>query len=162
MFMANCIHVLQGFEQFCGKSSHTGSWTKCKGNAQFVEMFDKFFDCMNWSSLSAGKRTWNPFKSPFRSATDWKLKVCTSVCCWYTLICQYGEKLLYLQLIIHTSGWRKYSYHILMSGRKGCMKGMGSPSLKCDDASEQGETCATGSQNYWWVLELSNSLHIMS
>ena len=28
------------------------------------------------------------------------------------------------------------------------MKGMGSPSLKRDDASEQGETCATGSQNY--------------
>ena len=47
-----------------------------KETARFADMFDKFFDCMNCSSLSAGKRSRNPFKSPFRSATDWKLKVC--------------------------------------------------------------------------------------
>ena len=38
-------------------------------------------NCMNCSSLSAGKRTRNPFKSPFRSATDWKLKVHTHKVC---------------------------------------------------------------------------------
>ena len=52
-----------------------------KETARFAEMFDKFFDCMNCSSLSAGKRTRNPFKSPFRSATDWKLKVHTPEVC---------------------------------------------------------------------------------
>ena len=48
---------------------------KAQETARFAEMFDKFFDCLNCSSLSAGKRSRNPFKSPYRSATDWKLKV---------------------------------------------------------------------------------------
>ena len=41
----------------------------------FAEIFDRFFDCLNSSSLSAGKRSRNPFRSPYRSGTDWKLKV---------------------------------------------------------------------------------------
>eukprot|EP00731_Ephydatia_muelleri_P032656 Em0024g200a len=40
----------------------------------FAEIFDRFFDCLNSSSLSAGKRSRNPFRSPYRSGTDWKLK----------------------------------------------------------------------------------------
>ena len=48
---------------------------KAQETARFAEMFDKFFDCLNCSSLSAGKRSRNPFKPPYRSATDWKLKV---------------------------------------------------------------------------------------
>ena len=41
--------------------------------ACFAEMFDRFFDCLNSSSLSAGKRSRNPFRSPYRSGNDWKL-----------------------------------------------------------------------------------------
>ena len=44
--------------------------------SRFAEMFNKFFDCLNVSSLSAGKFSRNPFRSPYRSGTDWKLKVC--------------------------------------------------------------------------------------
>ena len=31
-----------------------------------TEMFDRFFDCLNSSSLSAGKRPRNPFRSPIQ------------------------------------------------------------------------------------------------
>ena len=43
--------------------------------AKFADMFNKFFDCVNVSSLSAGKLARNPFKSPYRSATDFRLNV---------------------------------------------------------------------------------------
>ena len=43
--------------------------------ATFVEKFDKFFDCLNVSSLSAGKLNRNAFKSPYHSARDFRLKV---------------------------------------------------------------------------------------
>ena len=39
-----------------------------------VDKFDKFFDCVNVSSLSAGKLSRNAFKSPFRSPNDFRLK----------------------------------------------------------------------------------------
>ena len=56
--------------------------------AHFAEMFDKFLDCLNCSSLSAGKRSRNPFKSPYRSGTDWKLKVATLICvCVCVCVC---------------------------------------------------------------------------
>ena len=47
---------------------------KAKETAHFVDMMDKFFDCLNCRSLSGGKRSRNPFKSPYRSGTDWKPK----------------------------------------------------------------------------------------
>ena len=43
--------------------------------ATFVEMFDKFFDCMNVSTLSEGKLQRNLFKSPYRHVDDFRLKV---------------------------------------------------------------------------------------
>ncbi len=42
---------------------------------QFILMFDKLFDCLNVSNLDAGKHSRNAFKSPYRSATDFRLKV---------------------------------------------------------------------------------------
>ena len=35
--------------------------------ADFCEMFDKFFDCLNVSNFDAGKWSRNVFKSPYRS-----------------------------------------------------------------------------------------------
>ena len=46
--------------------------------AQFVDIFNKFFDCMNVSSLSAGKLKRWAFKSLYRSARDFRLKVCVN------------------------------------------------------------------------------------
>ena len=42
---------------------------------QFVELFDKFFDCVNVSSLSRGSHTKNSFKAPYYSGSDFRLKV---------------------------------------------------------------------------------------
>lgn len=43
--------------------------------AKFTAMFDKLFDCLNVSSLSAGQRKRCAFKAPYRSASDFRLKV---------------------------------------------------------------------------------------
>ena len=40
-----------------------------------VDYFDKFFDCMNVSSLSAGRHQRKPFKQPYYSKDDFRLKV---------------------------------------------------------------------------------------
>lgn len=42
---------------------------------EFVLMFDKFFDCLNVSSLDAGKHSRNAYKSPYRSVEDFRIKV---------------------------------------------------------------------------------------
>lgn len=46
-----------------------------KETVKFTMMFNKFFDCMNVSSLSLGKLKRDPFKSPYRTATDFRVKV---------------------------------------------------------------------------------------
>ena len=42
---------------------------------EFVKMFDRMFDCLNVSSLDAGKFKRNAFKAPYHSAKDFRLKV---------------------------------------------------------------------------------------
>ena len=50
--------------------------------AEFVLMFDKVFDCLNVVYLDAGRRTRNPFKAPYHSADDFRMKVrsCVLAC----------------------------------------------------------------------------------
>ena len=43
--------------------------------AEFVEYFDKFFDCVNVGDFTSGKRSRNSFKDPYRSGSDFRLKV---------------------------------------------------------------------------------------
>lgn len=43
--------------------------------AKFIEMMDKFFDCLNVGDFNSGKLSRNAFKSPYRSASDFRLKV---------------------------------------------------------------------------------------
>ena len=47
---------------------------------EFVLIFDKLFDCLNVSNLDSGKHSRNPFKSPYRSATDFRIKASFSKC----------------------------------------------------------------------------------
>ena len=42
---------------------------------KFIQMFDKFFDCIIVSSLDAGKLTRNKFKALYHSSNDFRLKV---------------------------------------------------------------------------------------
>ena len=50
--------------------------TEALETARFVDMFNNFFDCMNVSSLSAGKLKRCPFKSPYkRFSTQGSIKI---------------------------------------------------------------------------------------
>ena len=43
--------------------------------AYFFEKMDQFFDCLNVSSYTAGKRHRKPFQQPYRSFEDFRLLV---------------------------------------------------------------------------------------
>ena len=45
--------------------------------AYFIQEMDKFFDCFNVSSYTAGKKSRKPFQQPCRSANDFWLTVCS-------------------------------------------------------------------------------------
>ena len=53
---------------------------QASGTALFCEMFDKFFDCVNVSTLDEGKLKRNVFKGPYRSGHDFRLKVLFDGC----------------------------------------------------------------------------------
>lgn len=42
---------------------------------RFVDKFNKFFDCLNVNSFDSGRNERKPFKQPYQSATDFRLKV---------------------------------------------------------------------------------------
>ena len=48
---------------------------EAKETANFIEMVDKLFDCMNVSSLSRGKLQRKPFVQPYRNSNDFRLAV---------------------------------------------------------------------------------------
>lgn len=41
---------------------------------RFVEMFDKFFDCLNVNNFTTGRQKRKVFKHPYKSADDFRLK----------------------------------------------------------------------------------------
>ena len=43
--------------------------------AKFAMMFYRFFDCLNISNFTESKHSQNPFKAPYRSENDFRLKV---------------------------------------------------------------------------------------
>lgn len=51
--------------------------------AKFVEYFDKIFNCVNVEDFTSGMRTRNPFKSPYYSDSEFRLKGHN---CWYSVI----------------------------------------------------------------------------
>ena len=54
--------------------------------ARFIGLVDKFFDCVNVSSLTKGKFKRKVFQNPYRSGDDFRLKVCFHVrtCSYHT------------------------------------------------------------------------------
>ncbi len=49
--------------------------SEAKGTAELLSIVDTLFDCLNIHNLTEAKLKRKPFRSPYRSATDWKLKV---------------------------------------------------------------------------------------
>ncbi len=62
--------------------------------ARFVEIFDKFFDCLNVSNYTQGKHARKPFQDPYGSAKDFRLKVSILV---VFMVCAY----MYNHCVIH-------------------------------------------------------------
>ena len=54
---------------------------------KFIDMFDKFFDCVNVRNFVSGQHSKNAFKSPYQSSDDFRLEVWQ--CCKNDL---YGHK----------------------------------------------------------------------
>ena len=54
--------------------------------ARFLLMFDKLFDTLNVSNFSEGCQSRKPFRQPYTSADDFRLKVYT-VCVFCIVLC---------------------------------------------------------------------------
>lgn len=46
---------------------------------RFVEMMDRFFDCLNVNNFSSSKNKIKLFQSPYTSAKDFRIAVCDTV-----------------------------------------------------------------------------------
>ena len=46
-----------------------------EGTAKLIEIVDHLFDCLNARNLDEAKLKRKPFRSPYRTGTDWRLKV---------------------------------------------------------------------------------------
>ncbi len=105
----------------------------------FVDKFNKLFDTLNVSSISVGKLKRNPFKDPYRSASDFRLKVRYTVGLWSVTVSKFVIVyiIMHVQIIIVTyySGWKRNSSHTWMLGRKAWRLGKASQKpKKIDDA----------------------------
>lgn len=50
-----------------------------EATATFVQLLDRFFDCLNVGNFTDGKCSRNPFKQPYRGPNDFRLRVCTYI-----------------------------------------------------------------------------------
>ena len=48
---------------------------KARETATFIKNMDRFFDCFNVSSFTAGKEKQKPFLAPYYSSSDFRFKV---------------------------------------------------------------------------------------
>lgn len=67
--------VLQVLSDSVSKALEMTGGKDAQETAKFVGMFDKFFDCLNVNSFIKGKHSRKAFQNPYRSATDFRLKV---------------------------------------------------------------------------------------
>ena len=69
------IFIFKVMSETVSKALRLTGGEEAAETAQFIEMVDKMFDCLNVSSLSKGKMKRKPFVQPYRSANDFRLKV---------------------------------------------------------------------------------------
>ena len=78
-----CKHFLyQVLSESVAKAIQLTQGQESEETVRFITMFDRFFDCFNVRCFNAGKHQRKPFKQPYRSGNDFRLKVCTM--CVYT------------------------------------------------------------------------------
>ena len=67
--------TIQVLSNTVSKAMEVRSKAETEKTAKLVDMFDKFFDCLNMSSFTARIQSRNPFKSRYRKDTDFRLKL---------------------------------------------------------------------------------------
>ena len=55
--------------------------------SKFALTFDKFFDALNVCNFDSGKHERKPFKDPYRSGSDFRLKVCLAYNAMWNYTC---------------------------------------------------------------------------
>lgn len=63
-----------------GKALKTMQLPEVEKTAEFALFFNKLFDCLNVSNLSAGQHSRNAFIAPYHSASDFRIKVSNFYC----------------------------------------------------------------------------------
>ena len=69
------IFIFKVMSETVSKALRLTGGEEAAETAQFIEMVDKMFDCLNVSSLSKGKMKRKPSVQPYRNANDFQLKV---------------------------------------------------------------------------------------
>ena len=114
---------LQVLSNSVAKALQITGGTEAQETVRFVGMFNKFFDCLNVRSLSEDKLQRCPFKSPYRSGMDFRLKV--ELVGQSMSFCAHVYKVCMLFVYIY-SGWKRHSFPTYQSGNKVSAKGMAS------------------------------------
>ena len=74
-----CVSFLKFFLQVLSNTVATAlrltGKDEVEETARFVTMFDRLFDCLNVTDFDSGRHSRNPFKAPYRSGDDFRLKV---------------------------------------------------------------------------------------
>ena len=135
----NYFH-LQVLSESVAKAIQQTQGHESEETVRFITMFDQFFDCFNVRSYNAGKLQRKPFKQPYRSGSDFRLKVrvqictCTHICTFSYFVCRHTT-CYHIPLLHHIcSGLQKHSYPTLMSGKAVRMQDQSSaglPRTKC-------------------------------
>ena len=73
-YLCNSMYIQVLSESVANGLRSTGG-DKVVETIKFVDYFDKYFDCVNVSSLSPGKHQWKPFKQGYYSKDGFRLKV---------------------------------------------------------------------------------------
>lgn len=72
MYFSNLFQALSGT---VSKALSLTGGEEASETALFVSMMDRFFDCVNVGNYTEGKHSRNPFKQPYRSSSDFRLRV---------------------------------------------------------------------------------------
>ena len=63
---------------------------RAQETAKFVSVVDKFFDCLNVNDYNTGRLKRKIFKQPYRSGTDFRLKVIAILALTQYLLTNHG------------------------------------------------------------------------
>ena len=72
-----CYFHSQVLSESVAKAIQQTQGQESEETVRFITMFDQFFDCFNVRSYNMGKQQRKPFKQPYRSGGDFRLKVYT-------------------------------------------------------------------------------------